>query len=144
MKRILESRREIRTSAFSSPGTPKMYSTPSASRHRRNRSLAFMGKHPPPRPILAGRGGDARQQASGAARLQVERDRVHAVALTRRLRTVVEDVPEVAAAAPAPHLGAHHPVRAVLDQLDRLRRLRLVEARPTGSAVELGRRVEQL
>src|ERR1700712_2510416 len=41
-KRIVESRSEIRTSAFSSPGTPKMYSTPSASRHRRNRSLAFM------------------------------------------------------------------------------------------------------
>ena len=37
---------EIITSAFSSPGTPKMWVTPSASRHWTNRSDAFMDRSP--------------------------------------------------------------------------------------------------
>ena len=41
-KRMELSISEIITSAFSSPGTPKMWVTPSASRQRTNRSDAFM------------------------------------------------------------------------------------------------------
>src|SRR4051794_1811403 len=37
-----DSRIDMSRSAFSSPGTPKTYSTPSASRHFMNRSLALM------------------------------------------------------------------------------------------------------
>jgi hypothetical protein len=44
-KRIRLSSSEIMKSAFSSPGTPKMWVTPSASRHFTNRSEAFM-RHP--------------------------------------------------------------------------------------------------
>src|SRR5690606_24814015 len=48
--------------------------------------------------------------------LERQRHRVHAVAVPGGgLRGVVEDVPEVGVAAGAPHLGADHPVRAVLD-----------------------------
>src|SRR5438046_2529467 len=46
MNSIGESSSEIMTSPFSSPGIPKMYSTPSASRQRRNRSLTFMPTFP--------------------------------------------------------------------------------------------------
>ena len=43
-KRMLsDASSDIMKSAFSSPGTPKMYSMPSASRHLTNRSDAFMG-----------------------------------------------------------------------------------------------------
>ena len=45
-KRMELSSSEIITSAFSSPGTPKMWVTPSASRQRTNRSDAFMNCSP--------------------------------------------------------------------------------------------------
>jgi hypothetical protein len=51
MNRTFDSSSEIITSAFSSPGTPKMYSQPSFSRHRTNRSDAFMPVPPVPRPV---------------------------------------------------------------------------------------------
>src|SRR4051812_27760762 len=62
---------------------------------------------------------------------------VDAVARSGRLRTVVEDVAEVAAAAPAMHLGAEHAVGPVLGLAD-IALDRLVEARPSGAALELG------
>src|ERR1700709_412630 len=104
---------DFMTSAFSSPGTPKMYLTPSASRHRRKRSLDFIGECPPPLPILAGNApGSGRAGGGGhhatdrvgsalAACVQLERDRVHAVPLTGRVRSVVEDVAQGAPAPPA-------------------------------------------
>ena len=51
---------------------------------------------------------------------------------------------EVRSAAPAADLGAHHPVAAVVDQLDGLGDLGLVEARPAAARLELRRGVEQL
>src|SRR3546814_143530 len=39
-----------RKSRFSSPGTPKIYSTPSSSRHSMNRSDAFFMLQSPPQP----------------------------------------------------------------------------------------------
>src|SRR3954466_6675162 len=62
---------------------------------------------------------------------------VDAVAQSGRLRTVVEDVAEMAAAAPAMHLGAEHAVGAVLGLAD-IALDRLVEARPSRAALELG------
>src|ERR1700709_92317 len=123
MNWMRESRSEIMTSAFSSPGTPKMYLTPSASRHRRKRSLDFIGECPPPLTILAGNApGSGRAVGGGhhatdrvgsalAAWVQLQRDRVHALPLTRRVRSIVEDVAQVAPAPPAPDLGADREVR---------------------------------
>jgi hypothetical protein len=76
---------------------------------------------------LRPRGGAAGSRAapiteSASAALQVERDAVHAPPLPAGLaRTVVEDVAEMGVAARAAHLGADHPVRAVLDQFDGVR-----------------------
>src|SRR5579872_5602620 len=69
--------------------------------------------------------------------LELQRDAVHAVALARGLRTVVEDVAQMPAAAAAMHL------RARVDQLEIARRRdrsldRREEARPPGAAVEFG------
>ena len=47
-------------------------------------------------------------------RLEIHRHAVDAVAQAGRRRAVVEDVAEMAAAAAAMHLGAHHAVAAVL------------------------------
>src|SRR5688500_14396589 len=65
---------ESRKSRFSSPGTPKMYSQPSASRHSMNRSDAFCLS--PPRLLASlmsfspGRGGSV---AAGEVHLRLER-----------------------------------------------------------------------
>src|SRR5262249_38602504 len=60
----------------------------------------------------------------------------------RGLRSVVEHVAEVAAAAAAMHLGAQHQQRAIVRGADGILQ-RLVEARPAGAAVELGLGGEQ-
>src|SRR5580693_3754815 len=60
----------------------------------------------------------------------------------RGRRAVVEDVAEMAAAAAAVHLGAHHAPAAVARGIDRAR-LRIVETRPAGAALELLLRGEQ-
>src|SRR5215208_5580798 len=79
-----------------------------------------------------------------SAPFQVERDAVHAPPLPPSLlRTVVEDVAEVRAAARAAHLGAHHPVGVILDELYGLRRDGLGEARPAGARVVLRLAVEE-
>src|SRR6185369_13803636 len=75
---------------------------------------------------------------------QVEGSRVHAVAQAGGAGAVVEDVAEVATAAAAQDLGAHHPEGAVLVVLHRLGPDRLPEAGPAGSGVELGVAREQL
>src|SRR5262249_11566339 len=61
----------------------------------------------------------------------------------RRRRTVLENMAEMAAAAAAVHLGAHHAVAAVGRGLDRSAN-RIVEARPSGAALEFLLRGEQL
>src|SRR5256714_615523 len=81
---------------------------------------------------------------AGPGRLEVQRGRVDAVALTSRTGPVVEDVAEVPSAVAADDLGAVHEVAVVGPQLDRLGDGRLGEARPAGARVELGVGVEQL
>src|ERR1700735_2923086 len=68
-------------------------------------------------------------------RLEVHRHAVDAVAQVGRRRTVLEHVAEMATAAAAVHLGAHPAVAAIARGLDRAR-LRIVEARPAGAALE--------
>src|SRR5208283_5916774 len=67
--------------------------------------------------------------------LEVHRHAVDAVAQMRRRRAVLEDVAEMAAAAAAMHLGAHHAVAAIGRGLDRAGH-RIFEARPAGAALE--------
>src|SRR6516225_3259248 len=69
--------------------------------------------------------------------MKVERRSIHAITQPGRLRAVVENVAEVAAAAAAVHFGAGHEKAAVGLRLDRLLDRRR-KARPAGSAVELG------
>src|SRR5262245_47278698 len=69
--------------------------------------------------------------------MEDQRDTVHAVTPAGRLRAIVEDVAEMAAAAAAVHLGPRHAEGAVGVGADGIVE-RLVEARPTGAALELG------
>ena len=86
--------------------------------------------------------GFARCGRRGLAGMKIERDAVHAIAQPGRLRSVVEDMAEMAAAALAMHLGASHEKAAVALGFDRVFK-RLVKARPAGAAVEFGRGLEQ-
>lgn len=78
---------------------------------------------------------DTCDPASAFVRCKPQRDRFDAVPLVRgrRIPLALEHMPKVRPAPGAPHLGAHHPVRAVLDQFDRVGVLRVVERRPAGA-----------
>src|ERR1700761_3582172 len=80
----------------------------------------------------------------GHGRLEGQRGRVDAVALTGRARAVTEDMAQVPATATAADLGAAHEHAVVRAQLDRVGHGRLEETRPAGTGVELGVRPEQL
>jgi len=75
-----------------------------------------------------------------SCRLKVHRDAVDAIAQMRGRGAVVEDVAKVAPTTATVHLGANHPVAAVLGGFDRTLH-RIVETRPTRSTLEfsLGR-----
>src|SRR5271154_6407423 len=74
--------------------------------------------------------------------MEHQRETVHAVAQSGRLRAVVKNVAEMAAAAPAMNFGAGHAEARVLGFTDRILQ-RLIKARPSGAALELGLRGEQ-
>jgi len=76
------------------------------------------------------------------AGMKIERHTIHAVALAGGLRTIVEDVAEMAAAAAAMHLGSGRKKAAVGFGVNRLIERR-PEARPTRPAVEFGIRGEE-
>src|SRR5262245_14895150 len=75
-------------------------------------------------------------------RLEIHCHAVDAIAQVGGRRAVLEHVAEMAAAAAAMHLGAHHPEALVRCGLGRARH-RIVEARPASAALELGLRHEQ-
>src|SRR5262245_17517686 len=79
---------------------------------------------------------------SRRGRLELEGDPVDAVAQAGGRRAVGEHVAQMAAAAAAMHLGAHHAVAAVLGGLHGAG-LGRVEARPARTALELGLGDEQ-
>src|SRR4051794_14877416 len=89
-------------------------------------------------------GGLAPMLLLAVPRLEVERERVDAVALAGRVRPVGEHVAEVRVAGRAAHLDPAHPVGLVDLDLDRVLLGRLEEARPPGAGVELGLRAEEL
>src|SRR3984957_16595148 len=76
------------------------------------------------------------------SRMKHQRKTVHAVAQAGRLRSVVEDVAEMTAAAAAVNFGAQHSEGTVLGLADRVLE-RLIKTRPAGAALELGLRREQ-
>ena len=69
--------------------------------------------------------------------MKVQRHAVHAVALTCRLRPVLEDMAQMSTAAAAMNLGSCHEKAAVGFGLDGFVERR-PKARPSGAAVELG------
>src|SRR5215212_3353461 len=92
-------------------------------------------KTPPPRgggvlPIL--------RLLRGGFRVEAEGGRVYAVALARRGRPVLEDVPLVGAADRAVDLGPAHEEAAVLHRLDVVLVERSPEAWPSAVRVVLG------
>src|SRR5215471_8683482 len=74
--------------------------------------------------------------------MEHQRVAIHAIAQAGRLRAVVEDMAEMAAAATAMHFRASYAVGAVFRRADGVFE-RLVEARPAGPAFELGLGGEQ-
>src|SRR5580704_2485879 len=74
--------------------------------------------------------------------MKQQREAVHAVAQAGRLRPVVEDVTEMAAAAAAVNFGPQHPEGAVFGFADGVLQ-RLIKTRPAGAALEFGFRREQ-
>src|ERR1700680_3261702 len=88
------------------------------------------------------RGGRALVKRSLNFRMELQRDAVDAIAQSRRRRTVVEDVTEVAVAALAVDLVALHSDAHVARFRDRIFQRR-VETRPAGSAVEFRHRLKE-
>src|SRR5918995_4216066 len=78
----------------------------------------------------------------GSLRLEIERDAVDAIASMRGRRAVGKDMPEMAAATTAMHLCARHAEAAIFGRFHRPR-LRIVETRPAGAALEFLFRCEQ-
>src|ERR1700712_1363509 len=75
-------------------------------------------------------------------RMKYQRKTVHAVAQAGRLRAVVEEMTEMAAAAAAVNFGPQHSKGAVFGLADRVLE-RLIKTRPAGAALEFGFRGEQ-
>src|SRR5437588_2751109 len=80
---------------------------------------------------------------SGRRGLEGQSQAVHAVAKTGGLGAIVEDMAEMAAAAPAVHSRPVHPERSVLRRSDGIVERR-PETRPAGTAVEFRRRGEEV
>src|ERR1700691_1010305 len=84
----------------------------------------------------------ARSGRRRRGRMKLQRKAVHAVTQAGRLRPIVEDVAEMAAAAAAVNFGAQHPEGAVFGLADGVLE-RLVETRPASAALIFGLRGEQ-
>src|SRR6202048_104248 len=74
--------------------------------------------------------------------MEYQRKAVHAVAQAGRLWPIVENVTEMAAAAPALDFGPQHPKGAVFGLADGVVE-RLIKTRPAGAALEFRLRGEQ-
>src|SRR5579863_5592243 len=74
--------------------------------------------------------------------MKQQRKAVHAIAQAGRLRSIVEQVTEMAAAAAAVNFGPQHPESPVFGLADGVIE-RLIEAGPAGAALEFGLRGEQ-
>src|SRR3981081_4055455 len=98
------------------------------------------------RGTIAGRATIAgRKRRSGrrrGGRMKHQRKAVHAVAQPGRLRPIVEDVTEMAAAGAEVNFGPQHPEGPVFGLADGVLE-RLVKARPAGAALEFRLRGEQ-
>src|SRR4051812_22015612 len=69
--------------------------------------------------------------------MKYQRKTVHAVAQAGRLRPIIEEVTEMAAAAAAVDFGTQHPKGAVFGLAERVLE-RLIKTRPAGAALEFG------
>src|SRR5215213_1461334 len=88
------------------------------------------------RPLpVAKRGREELRRPGSRGGREFQRHAVHAIAQARRLRSIVKDVAEMAAAAAAMHFGAGHQKGLVHRRADRVWQ-RLPETRPAGAAFE--------
>src|SRR6516225_3319567 len=109
---------------------------------------------PPPETVLASERGKKASRSSTFPRRSARRRicrvehqgvAVHAIAQAGRLRSIIKDVAEMAAATAAVHLGSRDAKGPVLGGADRVLE-RPVKARPAGAALEfgLGRKQRQI
>src|SRR3984893_1694437 len=94
-------------------------------------------------PIIASSSASSTRNASLFLRLELERCRVHAEALSGGLRTVVKDMAEMRVTSRAQDLGAAHQMTVVLGGADVFGFRRRVKARPSATGVEFGFGVEE-
>src|SRR5450755_192639 len=94
-------------------------------------------------PIIASSSASSTRKASLFLRLELERCGVHAIALSGRLGTIVENVAQMRVASGTQHLGAAHQVAVVILGADRFGAGRRVKARPSATRIELGFGVEK-
>lgn len=76
--------------------------------------------------------------------LEMESSGVHAVSLSCRLWSIIEDMPEMPSAASAYHLGSLHPKAPIRFQHDSIVWDSRKETRPSASWIKFGLRGEQL
>src|SRR5712672_4338210 len=147
---IASSPNSIRTARRSeSRGRNRRRASQALCQNRKCFHVKYLNKKPrsEDRGTIAGRATIAGRsiQESGRrrrSRTEYQRKAVNAVAQAGRLRPVVEDVTEMAAAAAAVNFGARHPEGAVFGLADRVLE-RLVETWPAGAAFEFRLRGEQ-
>src|SRR5712671_682957 len=89
---------------------------------------------------IAGRKRRSGRRRGG--RMEYQGKAIHAVAQAGRLRPIVEDVTEMAAAAAAVNFGPQHPESPIFGLADGVLQ-RLVKTRPAGTALEFRLRGEQ-
>src|SRR4051794_32971102 len=89
--------------------------------------------------------GRTRRRVAVSSRVfgKCKRCGVQAIAKAGWLRAILEEMPQVAAAAGTANFDADHPVAGVPDIRDVFRVERCIETRPTGVRFELGRGAEE-
>src|ERR1022692_1448922 len=121
-------------SAISAARPSSTQSTVMSSCARPRRTLA---------PIITSSSASRTRKASLFLGVELERGRVHAIALPGRLRTVVEDVAEMRVAGRAQDFGTARQKAVVGLGADRFGAGGRVKARPSATGVELGFGIEE-
>src|SRR5258708_32991757 len=143
---IASSPNSIRTAGRSeSRGRNRRRASQALCQNRKCFHVKYLNKKPrsEDRGTIAGRATIAgRSGRRGGGRTEYQRKAVNAVAQAGRLRPVVENVTEMAAAAAAVNFGERHTEGAVFGLADRVLE-RLVKTWPAGAAFEFRLRGEQ-
>ncbi len=137
---LIESPSQLLASPARMPRTTSSASSPSMTYSAGRSTSPDAGERP--RPKSLGRDLGIPQFFELFPRHEDHRDRIHAVAQAARRGTIRKDVPEVAIAPGANHLGPHHPMARVPALLDGPLYDRFREAGPSRPRIELRPRPE--